>query len=93
VQSTHPRAAESRGVLDKYQIDINAAENGVGLKPSGDRPAHHGQGLHSFNGIDAVTARLKNATQGITDWAKGRETVLNELSKIKKEILAGTFPP
>jgi hypothetical protein len=55
VQSTHPRASASRDLLDKYQIDVNSAENGVGLLPTGDKPAHHGHQLHSHDAIDAVS--------------------------------------
>jgi len=92
VQSTHARAAAARKILDKYQIDINDAVNGVGLKKSGSRPAHHGQGLHSYDGIDKVTRRLEDSVKGVKDWAKARERVLNTLADIREEILKGRFP-
>ncbi|XZE21304.1 AHH domain-containing protein [Pirellulaceae bacterium SH449] len=92
VQSTHARAAASRKLLDKYQIDINDAVNGVGLKPSGPKPAHHGHGLHSHSGIDQVNRRLEDAVRGAPDWATGRQRILDELSKLKAEIAGGTFP-
>lgn len=92
VASTHRRAADARKILDKYQIDINDAANGVGLKPTGARPAHHGTGLHSHRGIDAVDRRLRAAVQGVDDWATGRAKVLEELGNIRTDILNGTFP-
>jgi hypothetical protein len=93
VQSTHRRAEEARKLLDKYQIDINSAENGIGLKPVGDRPAHHGQGLHSFDGIDEVARRLERAVSGVGDFATARRKIIAQLQKIKAEIRNGTFPP
>ena len=93
VQSTHRRAEEARKLLDKYQIDINSAENGIGLKPTGDRPAHHGQGLHSFDGIDEVTRRLQLAVGGVNDFALARRKIIEALRRIKQEIRLGNFPP
>jgi hypothetical protein len=98
VPGTHSRAAPGRAILDRYQIDINAAENGVSLvggrgAPQNVLPRHHrGSGLHTHDGIDAVTNRLQRATQGINDWATGRQAVIDELAAIRAEILAGTFP-
>ncbi|MBX9788861.1 MAG: AHH domain-containing protein [Pirellulales bacterium] len=98
VPGAHSRAAPSRAILDRYQIDINAAENGVPLiggrgAPQATFPRHHrGSGLHSQKGIDAVNSRLSDATRGIDDWATARQRVIDELSEIRAEILAGTFP-
>ena len=52
----------------------------------------HGHGLHSYEGIDAVADRLRNSTNGITDWAAGRQRVLDALAGIRAGILNGTFP-
>jgi len=98
VPGTHSRAAPARAILDTYQIDINAAENGVSLvggrgAPQNVMPRHHrGSGLHTHEGTDAVTDRLRAATNGVTDWATGRQRVLDTLADIRAEILAGTFP-
>ena len=92
VPSTHARAAASRKLLDKYQIDINDAVNGIGLKPSGPKPAHHGNGLHSYDAIDTVTKRLNDAVEGASDWASGRKALLDEVASIKGEIAGGQFP-
>lgn len=92
VASTHGRATDARKLLDKYQIDINDAANGVSLKPTGAKPAHHGTGLHSYAGIDAVTDRLRSAVKGVDDWATGRQRVLDALADIRQQILNGTFP-
>lgn len=91
-QSTHLRAAAARKLLDKYQIDINDAVNGVGLKPSGAKPAHHGHGLHSHDAIDRVRDRLDDAIRGASDWAAGRQRLLDELARLRGEIAGGQFP-
>ena len=91
VASTHARATEAREILDKYHIDINSAENGVALRPTGPRPAHHGNGLHSEAAIDAVTQRLRDATRGL-DFDTGRRAALSEIEAIRQEILSGSFP-
>ena len=92
VQSTHQRAADARKLLDKYQIDINDTVNGVGLKPTGPKPAHHGHGLHSNDAIDRVTKRLTEAANGVADWASKRQALLDELAKLRIEIAGGLFP-
>jgi len=92
VESTGLRADPARRILDKYQVDINDAVNGIALKPSGSRPAHHGQGLHSNLGIDAVSDRLRQATRNVNDWATARQALLDELDAIRREIINGTFP-
>ncbi len=92
VQSTHARAGAARKLLDKYQIDINDAVNGVGLKPSGPKPAHHGHGLHSHDAIRRVTERLEDAVSGVSDSVSGRKALLDELAKLKGEIAGGQFP-
>jgi RHS repeat-associated protein len=92
VESTGSRAQPARDILDRYQIDINDAANGVALPPTGPRPAHHGHGLHSHAGIDAVTRRLERAIDGVDDWATARQRALDTLAAIRNDILAGTFP-
>ena len=92
VESTGSRARPARNILDRLQIDINEAANGVPLKPTGARPAHRGQRLHSDAGIDAVNKRLTFATQGINDWATARQAALDELAALRAKILNGTFP-
>jgi A nuclease family of the HNH/ENDO VII superfamily with conserved AHH len=82
VQSGDKRAAAARQLLDKYEIDINDAVNGIGLKPTGTKPAHHGHGLHSDDAINAVTDRLNRAVDGVSDWAKGRQLLLEALAKL-----------
>jgi len=88
----------ARDILDKYQIDINSADNGTLLaggkgKPQGAPPRHHrGSDLHSYKGIQAVEARLKKAIKGINDWATAREAIISELNKIEVAIQNGTFP-
>ena len=92
VQSTHRRADPSRLILDSFQVDINDAVNGVPMTGSGPRPAHLGNGLHSYLAMDQVHRRLENAVSNAEDWADGRVKLLRELAKLKKEISKGTFP-
>jgi hypothetical protein len=82
VPSTHRDAEEARGILDRFGIDINAAENGVFLKAT----EHHGKGLHSDWGIDAVTIRLQRAEKSGT-----REAILSALRELGAQIKAGKF--
>ncbi len=92
------RGDASRRLLDRYQIDINDAANGVALvggkgAPLNVLPRHHrGSGLHTNSGIDAMNRRLAQAVDGVDDWATGRQRILEELAEIRLEILNGTFP-
>jgi hypothetical protein len=92
VPSTHDRAKPAQDLVEKYQIDINDAINGVGLKPMGSKPAHYGCGLHSHEGIDRVTERLTDAVQGTVDWAKARKALIDALRQLNGEIRRGLFP-
>lgn len=91
VQSTAKRqqVQQARDILDKYQIDINAAENGVPLAP-GD---HRGVGLHSHRTQNKVLDRLRAAERGAKTWEQGRMRVVEALGKMADEIKAGTFVP
>jgi hypothetical protein len=84
VPSTHRKAEPAREILDRFGIDINAAENGVFLKAT----EHHGKGLHSDVGIDAVARRLRQAEE-----TGSREEILDALRRMGVQIKAGTFPP
>ncbi|MCR9296031.1 MAG: AHH domain-containing protein, partial [bacterium] len=98
VAGEHRRAAAARRLLDRYQIDVNDAANGVTVvggrgAPQTVLPRHHrGGGLHSYRGLDEVNDRLGQAIDGVDDWATGRQRILDELAKIRDEILNGTFP-
>jgi RHS repeat-associated protein len=102
VHSTNPRAAQSRAILDEYQIDINEAVNGVALiggkgAPQNVLPRHHkGSDLHSYKGADAVNDRIVRIDTFIKDnqkdWATGRAAVLEELRLLRSEIVNGIFP-
>lgn len=94
-------AQQARNILNKYQIDINAADNGVALvggkgAPRDFLPRHHRGGgsesLHSTKGARMVNERLQDAVRGIQDWATARKAVLEELTKIRREITFGVFP-
>jgi hypothetical protein len=78
VPSTHPRAAEAREILEKFGVDVNAAENGLALKD-----VQHA-GLHTHKYIDEVTRLLRQA--------RSQKAVMEVLERIAKLIKAGRFP-
>ncbi len=82
-------AYDGRAILDRYQININAAENGISIP----RTQHEKTQLHTNSNIGLVNRRLEAAVDGVTDWATGRQNVFDELSRLKDEIREGTFPP
>ena len=88
VQSLDPGSAAARDLLDKYQIDINVAANGVDLT----RSQHYIKGLHSDATMKRVTDRLKKAVRGIDDWNKARQEMLDELDVIRQIIKDGGLP-
>ena len=88
VQGKDIRAAAARAMLDKYHIDINGAENGIKLT----RRIHETRGLQRGQAIEAVTARLRRALEGAKSWEAGRDSLMKELGKIRRDILAGRFP-
>lgn len=88
VPSTHSKGNDARAILDKYQIDINAKENGVGIT----KEQHQEVGLHKHANINRINKRINLAQDGIENWGIAREAVLAELESIKTEILNGLFP-
>jgi RHS repeat-associated protein len=84
-------ARQSRGVLRKFGIHINDADNGVFLPtanhPSG--PATRHQVVHTKTYTQAVRNRLQAAasTPGAT-----RATIQHELGQIRTELENGVFP-
>jgi hypothetical protein len=87
VQSTDPRAAEARALLDKYHLDVNGAENGIKLT----RLVHQTSGLQRTEVIDGVTARLVKAAKAAKSWNAARWAVMEELGRIRREIVARRF--
>jgi hypothetical protein len=105
VQSTNnkiPEFQKARDLLLEHQIDINSAANGVPLrttKPGAPLPAdpelrmHKGGELHSNKGGRRTYQRLKDAIDRAgSDWGVQRQAILDELAKMRQEIVAGTFP-
>jgi hypothetical protein len=84
VPSTHREGEQAREILDRYGIDINAADNGVILPKS----RHHGRGLHSDGTIREITRLLQQAEQ-----SGQRERIIERLRSLAEEIKAGQFPP
>src|SRR5262249_47307210 len=103
VQATngkHRDFERARQLLLEHQIDINAAENGVALqstKPGAKiNPGlrnHHGEGLHA-NDVGGETFRRLDeaAKRGGSDWAKRRQEIINELDRLRNDILEGRLP-
>lgn len=81
VPSTHPRAQQARDILDRFGVDINNANNGVPLSLD----IHYRSRLHSFDGIDRVTAILGRAGS--------REQVIEALRMIAARIRSRTLLP
>jgi hypothetical protein len=88
VQGTDPRAADARALLDKYHIDLNGAENGIKLT----RRIHQTSGLQRGKAIRDVTDRLRKAAEGAKSWEAGRDAIMKELGRIRRDINAGNFP-
>ena len=88
VQSTDPRAADARALLDKYHIDAQRRENGLKLT----RRIHQTSGLQRGKAIDDVTDRLRRAAKGAKSWDAARGRIMKELGRIRRDINAGRFP-
>jgi hypothetical protein len=88
VQSTDPRAADGRALLNKYHIDVNGAENGLKL----DRSIHQTRGLQRGEAIRKVAERLRQAARGARSWEAARDRVMKEMGRIRRDIIAGRFP-
>jgi hypothetical protein len=88
VQSTDRRAAAARALLDKYHIDLNGAENGIKLT----RRIHQTSGLQRDKAIRDVNDRLQNAAKGAKSWEAGRDAVMKEMGRTRRDINAGQFP-
>ena len=76
-------SSESKAILDKYGIDINAPENGIFL-PQNESSDLHGtihDGKHTKAYNDEVTQRLRAATC--------KEDVLEILDSIKEDLYNG----
>ena len=74
-------SVQSRAILDKFCIDINAKENGVRLTPE----MHNRTGLHTMYGAKKVYEALKEATT--------REQALATLATLSQLILSKQLVP
>ncbi|MEA5023430.1 hypothetical protein SDC9_21106 [bioreactor metagenome] len=78
-------AVLSRAILKKYNIDIDAAENGVFLPTvRGAGSAAYHPGLHTNRYYENVYSLLKGA--------KDRNDAIRILNDIRQQLLNGTFP-
>jgi hypothetical protein len=83
----HPRAAGARRILERYAVDPNSAVNGVALpgRRSGRVPGEPPHpSIHTNRYYEAIEARLAGA--------QSRRDVTQELGRIRRDVLAGTFP-
>jgi hypothetical protein len=97
-----PEFQKARDLLLEHQIDINSADNGVPLrstKPGTPPPPdktlrmHKGDGIHTNEGGRRTYSRLQDAVDRAgKDWGARRQALINELAKIRKDILAGRLP-
>ena len=79
------RAAGSRAILKKHNIDVNSAENGIYLKhidPNSKQPGAYHREIHTDAYHKGVEKRLK-----LADKAGGKEAVLSELESIQSDLL------
>jgi len=81
------RAQPARDILNKHNIDINSAENGVFLPNRNNIdtsvPGILHNGRHPNSYIDLVNSRVN-----VADQMGGKQGVLNELSLLNHELLA-----
>jgi RHS repeat-associated protein len=84
--SRFPGAAESRAILEKFNIDINDPANGVYLPrtASSNAPGAYHPSLHTKVYYEELFSRLSQATT--------RDEVIHILNQIRQELLANTFP-
>ncbi|MCM1237041.1 MAG: AHH domain-containing protein [Ruminococcus flavefaciens] len=84
VAGNSPKAAEARAILQKYNIDINSASNGVFLPTvrNATKNTYH-PGLHTDSYYRKVTELLSSA--------KTRDDVLDILDDIASRLQNGTF--
>jgi hypothetical protein len=68
-------------------------------KPGAPRPTdpnlriHKGDNLHNYEGGRRTYERLRSAVDRAgSRWGARRQALLDELAKMREEILAGTFP-
>ncbi len=82
-----PKAQRARDVLEDFDIDINSPNNGVFLANRVESPAigalHSGGHTNAY--FDKVNQRIVDAAAG------GKIEVLNELGRIKIDLLSGAL--
>ena len=84
VAGSSQKAAEARSILEKYDIDINSADNGVFLPTEkGVSNASYHPSLHTNEYYRKVNSLLNNANS--------REDVLDILDMISDDLLDGSF--
>ena len=87
VGETSKGAAPARNILNKHDIDINGADNGVFLPnrnntdPNVPGILHNGRHPNAY--LDAVNEKVVRA-----DEIGGKESVLNTLSDLKQTLLS-----
>ena len=80
-----PRALRARVILEKYDIHIDSAENGIFLKhidPNSIQPGAYHRVIHTNKYYDNVVSRIQNA-----DLIDGKQGVIDELNAIRDDLL------
>lgn len=88
VAGTDRRAGEARAALERFEIDINSADNGVFLPANLGTPNAEGLAVHRAVHTDAYF-RAVNALLG---QATTRGEVLEALAYVRSRLLSGGFP-
>ena len=88
------RADRARDILEKYQIELNSAANGVFLpyqknEYTGETALHVGN--HGPDYIEEITNRLKEADKIATQNGGDRTIIEKELSSIRSDLLTGNL--
>lgn len=79
------RAKQARDILNKYNIDINSAENGIYLKhidPNSKQSGAYHRVIHTDQYYITVNERISKASK-----LGGRTEVLNELQRLQEDLL------
>ncbi|WP_228005974.1 AHH domain-containing protein [Xenorhabdus sp. BG5] len=84
-----PRALGARNILDKHQIHIDSAENGIFLKhidQYSSQPGAYHRVIHTNKYYEDVVERIT-----IADRLGGKDAVIAELAKIREDLFFNTL--
>lgn len=86
----HRAAGPARSVLQRFNIDVDSASNGVFLPGYGSSPNPRGALPHL--GATNTAEYIRAVNERILQRSSSREDVLRELASIRYDLLAGRMP-